>query len=58
MACQIPDEKTKGESVEFTTTTLEGSVLKLSDGTWSKTKTFDTYNEAISYLEKLLTPTE
>ena len=50
----LPDEKTKGESVEFTTTSLEGTVLKLSDGTWSKTKTFDTYNDAITYLESLL----
>ena len=50
----LPDEKTKGESVEFTTTALEGSVLKLSDGTWSKTKTFDTYTDAITYLESLL----
>lgn len=50
----LPDEKTKGESVEFTTTALEGTVLKLSDGTWSKTKTFETYNEAITYLEELL----
>lgn len=50
----LPDEKTKGESVEYTTTSLEGSVLKLSDGTWSKTKTFDSYNEAIAYLEDLL----
>ena len=52
----LPDEKTKGESVEFTTTALEGTVLKLSDGSWSKTKTFSTYNEAITYLESLLTP--
>lgn len=51
----LPDEKTKGESVEFTTTSLEGTVLKLSDGTWSKTKTFDNYNSAITYLESLLT---
>ena len=50
----LPDEKTKGESVEFTTTALEGSVLKLSDGTWSKSKTFDTYTDAITYLEGLL----
>ena len=28
--------------------------MKLSDGTWSKTHTFDTYNEAIEYLEGLL----
>lgn len=54
----LPDEKTKGENVEFTTTTLEGTVLKLSDGTWSKTKTFDTYTEAIAYLEGLLTSKE
>ena len=50
----LPDEKTKGESVEFTTTTLEGTVLKLKDGTWSKTKTFETYEEAITYLDGLL----
>ena len=50
----LPDEKTKGESVEFTTTSLEGTVMKLNDGSWSKTKTFDTYNEAITYLEGLL----
>lgn len=50
----LPDEKTKGENVEFTTTTLEGTVLKLKDGTWSKTKTFETYEEAITYLDGLL----
>jgi phi13 family phage major tail protein len=50
----LPDEKTKGENVEFTTTSLEGTVLKLKDGTWSKTKTFDTYEDAITYLDSLL----
>lgn len=50
----LPDEKTKGESVEFTTTSLEGTALKLSDGTWSKTKTFTTYTDAVAYLESLL----
>lgn len=49
----LPDEKTKGESVEFGTTQLEGTILKLSDGTWSKTKTFTTETEAITYLEGL-----
>ncbi len=52
----LPDEKTKGESTEFTTPTLEGSVLKLKDGTWSKTKTFDSYTDAVAYLDSLLTP--
>ena len=50
----LPDEKTKGESVEFTTTSLEGTVLKFADGSWSKSKTFNSYNDAIAYLESLL----
>ena len=49
----LPDEKTKGESIEFGTTSLEGTILKLSDGTWSKTKTFLSETEAITYLEGL-----
>lgn len=52
----LPDEKTKGETIEFTSVSLEGSVLKLKDGTWSKSNTFDTYDEAVSYLESLFTP--
>ncbi len=50
----MPDEKTKGESIEFTTPSLEGTVMKLQDGTWSKSKTFTTHTEALSYLEGLL----
>jgi phi13 family phage major tail protein len=48
------DDKTKGENVEFTTSELEGTVSALADGTWSKTKTFDTQAEAITYLEGLM----
>lgn len=48
------DDKTKGESVEFTTSELEGTVSTLADGTWSKTKTFATQAEAITYLEGLM----
>lgn len=50
----MPDEKTKGESIEFTTPTLEGTVMKLQDGTWSKSKTFTTHTAALAYLESLL----
>ena len=50
----MPDEKTKGESIEFTTPSLEGTVMKLQDGTWSKSKTFTTHTEALAYLEGLL----
>lgn len=48
------DDKTKGENVEFTTSELEGTVSALADGTWSKTKTFDTQADAIKYLEGLM----
>lgn len=48
------DDKTKGENVEFTTSELEGTVSTLADGTWSKTKTFDTQADAIKYLEELM----
>lgn len=53
----LPDEKTKGESIEFTTTTIEGTIMKLKDGTWSVSKTFDTHNEALTFLESLLAKT-
>ena len=47
------EDTTKGESVEFGTTTLEGIVSTLADGTWSKTKTFTTIADARTYLEGL-----
>lgn len=47
------EDTTKGESVEFGTTTLEGIVSTLADGTWSKTKTFDSMTEAQTYLNGL-----
>lgn len=52
------EDTTKGESVEFGTSEIEGIVSALGNGNWSITNTFDTYNEAITYLEGLLaTPT-
>jgi phi13 family phage major tail protein len=48
------EDATKGETVEFKTSTLEGTVMKLADGSWSKTKTFTDKAEAIAYLEGLL----
>lgn len=53
----MPDEKTKGESIEFTTTSIEGSVMKKTNGEWSRTKTFESYKEASDYLDSLLTKT-
>jgi phi13 family phage major tail protein len=42
--------KTKGESVEFGTTTLEGTIMVAADGYWKEEGTFDTEAEAVSYL--------
>lgn len=47
------ENTTKGESVEFGTTTLEGIVSTLADGTWSKAETFDTLAGAKTYLTSL-----
>lgn len=47
------ENTTKGESVEFGTTTLEGIVSTLANGDWSKTKTFDSMTEAKTYLNGL-----
>lgn len=57
------DNKTRGESVEFSTTTVEGTVYPLETdinglkaGTWEKHQTFTTYDDAEKYLNGLLTP--
>ena len=57
------DNKTRGESVEFSTTALEGTVMPLETsvngmtvGVWEKHKTFATEAEAEIYLDSLLTP--
>nr|DAF74457.1 MAG TPA: tail tube protein [Caudoviricetes sp.] len=57
------DNKTRGESVEFSTTAIEGTVLPLeaalnglSAGDWEKHQTFATLAEADTYLDGLLTP--
>ena len=48
------EDETKGESLEFSTTELEGVVSALANGKWSVTKTFDTKTEAVTYLEGLM----
>lgn len=47
------EDNTKGENLEFSTSTIEGQISTLADGRWSETKTFDTQAEAITYLEGL-----
>lgn len=57
------DNKTKGEGIEFRTTSLEATVMPLEEefngmdiGTWEMHKTFDTEALAESYLDTCLTP--
>lgn len=45
------EDNTKGESVEFGTVEIEGTVASLANGKWSSAKTFDTKTAAVEYLE-------
>ena len=45
------ENNTKGETIEFATTEIEGTVNALANGDWSKAKQFDSKDAAISYLE-------
>ena len=49
------DDNTKGENLEFGTSTIEGQVATLANGDWSVAKTFDTMDEAKAYLEAMFT---
>ena len=48
------EDTTKGDSVQFGTTEIEGNIAALTNGDWSIAKTFDTQEAAIAYLEGLL----
>lgn len=48
------EDNTKGESLEFGTSEMEGTVATLANGDWSISKTFDTKSDAITYLEGLM----
>lgn len=48
------DDTTKGESIEFATPSIEGVIATLGDGTWSKSQTFDSKADALTYLQGLL----
>lgn len=57
------DRKTKGESLEYNTVSIEANVMELEEeingmkiGDWKKVKSFTTLAEAQEYLNGLLTP--
>jgi len=50
------DENTKGESVEFATSSIEGTIATLKNGDWRKAQTFATKAEAIAYIDGIFAP--
>lgn len=49
---EMSDEsKTKGESIEFTTPTIEGTVMKLADGSWKEETIVATEAAALAWLD-------
>ena len=57
------DNKTKGEGTEFSTSTIEGTVMPLErdfngykEGDWCKYQTFDDLAAAQAYVKKILSP--
>lgn len=48
------EDNTKGDSVEFGTTEIEGTVAALANGNWSVAQNFSTKAEAVTYLEGLM----
>lgn len=57
------DRKTKGESIEYNTVSIEANLMELEEeingmkvGDWKKVKSFTTLAEAQTYLDGLLTP--
>lgn len=52
------ENQTRGESVEFATTSIEGTLAALRNGVWSVAQTFDNREDALAYLEGLLAPTD
>lgn len=45
------DDTTKGESIEFSTPEIEGTIATLANGDWNKTKTFTTKANALAYIQ-------
>ena len=50
------EDNTMGESIEFSTYELSGTMAIPQNGTWRRESTFSTQSEAISYLEGLFNP--
>lgn len=47
------ENNTKGESVEFSTNEIEGTIATLANGDWSVAKTFATKDEAVAFIQSV-----
>lgn len=47
------DDNTKGESIEFATSEIEGTIATLADGKWSTSQTFTTKANALAFIQGL-----
>jgi phi13 family phage major tail protein len=47
------DDQTKGESVEFATPEIEGTIATLANGDWSTAKTFSSKEAAIAFIQAI-----
>lgn len=48
------DENTKGETLEFSTPSIEGTIATLANGDWKTAKTFSTKAEALAFIQSVL----
>ena len=47
------DENTQGESLEFSTPSIEGTIAQLANGKWKTAKTFSTKAEALAFIQSV-----
>ncbi len=48
------DDNTKGESIEFGTSEIEGTIATLADGKWSTSQTFTTKANALAFIQGIM----
>lgn len=48
------EENTKGETLEFSTPSIEGTIATLANGDWKTAKTFSTKAEALAFIQSVL----
>ena len=49
------DDQTKGESIEFSTSEIEGTIATLANGDWCTSKTFTTKDDALEFIQDIFT---